>query len=348
MVQKIKCVLFGQCGGCSYQDIPYEEELRIKYIHLRSILKDIVDFKKVILEDVVSSPRVYNYRHRLDLRLKRIRNGDIFIGFTPKHHKGVIEVNSCPIAMESLSAFIPQLKKEVPAKLTNKYKQANLVVRTGDDGRVFWGGIGRRSLQLEEKDYLWTAIRGRKIFFSLDTFFQANLSILPLLFDKIIDLGIFNKETYFYDLYGGVGLLSLGFIDNIQKAVLVESSKQSIRLAQYNKNYHKLNNFDLIEGEVEEVLPKLLRESSQDRHCVGMIDPPRAGLSESSRNFISQCTYFSCMLYLSCNPTALAVDLELFLKEGWHLERIIPFDFFPRTKHLESLVVMKRKENFKL
>jgi len=62
----------------------------------------------------------------------------------------------------------------------------------------------RRSLQLREEDYFWTEIGGRKIFYSLDTFFQANLHILPGLFKTIRGFDIWEDDTCFYDLYGGV------------------------------------------------------------------------------------------------------------------------------------------------
>ncbi|MFT5170091.1 MAG: tRNA/tmRNA/rRNA uracil-C5-methylase (TrmA/RlmC/RlmD family), partial [Candidatus Omnitrophota bacterium] len=297
----------------------------------------------VIFDDVVPSPQPYNYRHRLDLKLKRTKEGVVFIGFTAKKGRGVIPIEDCPIGMQAVSDFIPQLKKEAIEALTPKYRQANLVVRTGDDGRVFWGGIGKRSLRMNESDYLWTEIRERKIYYAMETFFQANLSILPLLFDAIDALNIFNKETTFYDLYGGVGFFGLGLIDSVRDVVHIENAKASVELARYNVKKHALENFQVIEGDVEEELPPILKAVGSGRK-IAMIDPPRAGLSDQSRDFITNLSEFEYILYLSCNPEALARDLNDFIKKDWNVERIIPFDFFPKTKHLETLVIMHRGE----
>ena len=138
-----ECSVFGECGGCSYQDIEYSEELKIKFSHLKTLLEEL-PLESSSFHEVVASPNIYHYRHRLDLKLKRTRDGSVYVGFTPQSGRGVIEVQSCPIAMKPVSDFIPQLKQEAEAKLTPKYRQANLVVRTGDDGRVHWGGFFMR------------------------------------------------------------------------------------------------------------------------------------------------------------------------------------------------------------
>ena len=96
----------------------------------------------------------------------------------------------------------------------------------------------------------------------------------------------------------------------------------------------------LIEGKVEDVLPGLLKEIP-GKQKVAMIDPPRAGLSSHACRDLAKVRDFSHILYLSCNPEALARDLKIFLQQEWSLNRIIPLDFFPKTKHLETLVVLK-------
>ncbi len=333
------CSVFGTCGGCAYQDIEYEQELKLKSEQLQMLLSQSTDVTSS-LSEVVPSPCIYHYRHRLDLKLKKTKEGKVFVGFTPREGRGVIPVDECPIAMKPVSEFIPQLKIQAEAKLTPKYRQANLVVRCGDDARVFWGGIGKKSLCLDPDDYLWTEINERKIFYSLDTFFQANLSILPRLFEEIKALNLFDKQTTFFDLYGGVGLFGIGLIDLVKDVVLIENCKPSVALAHYNVSYHKLDNFEVVEGTVEQYLPKFLDRLNQSE-TVAIIDPPRAGLSEDSLKFIVRQKKIGQLLYLSCNPGALVRDLRGFIQGGWVVDKVMPFDFFPRTKHLETLVVMK-------
>ncbi len=336
------CPVFGRCGGCAYQDIPYTEELKEKEAWLRRLVaRDLVSCVDKI-EPIAASPREYHYRHRLDLKIIRSKTNEYFMGFSPSGRGKIVPVTSCAIAQEAVSNFLPSLKEAAIAKWSAKYKEANLVVRTGNDGRVLWGGIGRRSLQLKEEDYLWTEINGRKIFYSLDTFFQGNLSILPYLIEKMACLNFWDERPVLYDLYGGVGLFSLGLIDKVERAVLIEECPASIRVAKFNQAYHHLDHWQIIQGRVEKDFPPLL-EKDPDAFSVVIIDPPRDGLSQEALSLLTQAQKINYLLYLSCNPDTLVGNLIDFTRAGWQIEKIIPFDFFPKTKHLETLTVLRHE-----
>jgi 23S rRNA (uracil1939-C5)-methyltransferase/tRNA (uracil-5-)-methyltransferase len=332
------CPVFGECGGCLYQNITYSEELKIKENSLRSLFQLELKSTHHLIEPIVASPKPYYYRNRLDLRLLRTKSKDVFIGFSSLKNR-IIPIESCPIAEDAINRFIPELKKQATAKLPQeKYRNANLVIRTGEDGRVFWGGIGKGSLQMKEEDFLFTTINNQPIYYSLETFFQANLSILPLLIEKITALDIWNQDTTFFDLYGGVGFFGIAVSKHVKKVYTIEECPGSIRLARYNQSKNNLPNFEIIAGRVEKHLPDLL--SAAGGGLVAMVDPPRGGLSEESAKMLSAIKQFQHFLYLSCSPETLTRDLKIFLAAGWKIQRVIPFDFFPRTKHLETLVLL--------
>lgn len=339
--QKIKplCPVFKKCGGCFYQDVSYDQELHLKEENLKTVLKDIKEITEDLYDSVVASPKPYHYRSRLDLKLQRTKKNGILVGFTPHSRRGIVPIDYCYIAEESIADFIKDLKLQAIDRLPQKYRLANLVVKTDDSKRVVWGGIGRRSTRLDQEDYLWIEINGKKVFYSLDTFFQANLSILPLLINYIRSLDIWEHSSTLYDLYGGVGLFGVSLYDLVDDVVLIEESKNSIKLAQFNSQYNKCKNFSIIEGKVEDKLQNMIREN--ELHKIAIIDPPRSGLSESVVNFLSSKKLFSHILYLSCNPEALARDLDVFVNAGWKINKIKPFDFFPKTKHLETLVLLR-------
>ena len=75
---------------------------------------------------------------------------------------------------------------------------------------------------------------------------------------------------------------------------------------------------------------------------IAMIDPPRAGLSKQACQLLAKAHGFKYILYLSCNPESLVHDLNEFIKQKWKMQNIMPFDFFPKTKHLETLVLRKQ------
>ncbi|MBF0478116.1 MAG: class I SAM-dependent RNA methyltransferase [Candidatus Omnitrophica bacterium] len=334
------CPAFGNCGGCCYQDISYEEELKIKDGKIRELLcaKGLVDPQ--LISPIEPSPQIYHYRNRLNLQLKKYKStGNIEVGFTPVEGRGVVEVTQCPIAVEPVSQFLSSLKKEAIPKLPPKYRMANLSVRAGDEGKVLWGGIGKLSTRLKPENYFWTEINGCRIFYSLDTFFQPNTSILPRLFEVLRSFEVWVKKPVFFDLYGGVGFFTLCVADLVDQAILIEECVASIQVARYNVDYHHLTNCEVIEGRVEKHLSAALKKYT-GQVKVAMIDPPRGGLSVQSRQMLIEAG-FDQIFYLSCNPETLARDLNDLTPHGWQIQKVIPFDFFPRTKHIETLVNLK-------
>ena len=331
------CPVFGTCGGCTYQHLSYAEELRVKEQQLHGLFKTELKLPWEVFESIVASPKHYHYRNRLDLEMRRSQR-QIMMGFQSPELRKVVPVSSCAIAMEEISDFMPQLEMEAAEKLPENYRTANLVVRCGDDGRVFWGGIGRRSLEMKEEDFLWTEVNGRRVYYSLETFFQANLSILPRVMEIIRSLLPWDQDTLFLDLYSGVGLFGICLADLVGKVVMVEECPGSIKLAKYNIHYHQLSHVEMMPGKVENELPKLTEQAF--RKIYAMIDPPRAGLSRQVAESLSASRLIKGLLYLSCHPQSLVRDLKIFIEKGWKVEKIHPFDFFPRTRHLETLVLL--------
>lgn len=335
------CPVFGECGGCLYQDLPYAQELRVKGEILKRLLWEEAGVDSSLFQEVVASPEEYHYRHRLDLNLRRIKSGELLMGFMAEGRQKVVSLESCAIARREISDFLPELKRQAFAKLPADYRVASLCIKTGDDGRVLWGGIGRRSLRLSEKDYLFTEVWGKKIFYSMETFFQNNLSILPKFFERLLEMEDFRPDTVFLDLYSGVGLFSVILSDIVKKVVMVEESLPSVQMSRFNVAYHGIQNAEISLAKVEDELPRVLAETDAER-CIALVDPPRKGLAPGACEALSRNQDLRTLFYLSCQPESLARDLKSFLKEGWRVSQVTPFDFFPKTKHLETLVLLKR------
>jgi len=339
--RKPLCSLFGSCGGCQYQDIPYEEELSRKETILKDLLTKELGLPGDVFEPISSSPEVYHYRNRLDLTLRKRNNGERQMGFMLPGTQRLQEVTACSIARKEINDFLPTLKEEAVRKLPEDYKVANLVVRVGDEGKVFWGGIGRRSLRMKEENYFWATVKGRKIFYSLDTFFQANLSILGKIVTRIEGLIEWRKDTVFLDLYSGVGLFGIALADRAKEVVMIEEVGDSVTLARFNVSFHKMDHVKMLAGKVETHLPEVLKELD-GKPCVALIDPPRGGLAGSAIETLGAAKSLESLFYLSCSPESLARDLKHLARVGWQVRKVLPFDFFPRTRHLETLVWLIR------
>ena len=193
------------------------------------------------------------------------------------------------------------------------------------------------------EDFFWTEVEGKRIFYSLDTFFQANLSILPALIRRIRESDVLNSQTVFFDLYAGVGLFGITFADQVKDVILLEENIHAVRCARYNADYNHLKNVNIAAGQVEENFSEFLRRSASG-NSTAMVDPPRAGLSPSVRDMLCDAAgRLEALIYLSCHPGTLMRDLDDLISSGWRIQKVIPFDFFPRTRHLETLVVLKKQ-----
>jgi len=339
--EKGLCPLFGTCGGCQYQDIPYEQELALKGEELRKLLKEALSLEDGVFEVMKPSPEAFHYRSRLDLTLRKRNNGECQMGFMVPGTQRLQEVTACLLARREIDDFLPLLKEQAVRKLPPDYRVANLVVRVGEAGNVFWGGIGRRSLRMKEDDYFWVKVHGRKIFYSLDTFFQANHSILENVVARIEALVPWNKETVLLDLYSGVGLFGIALAARAKEVIMVEECADSVKLADYNVRYHHLDHVRILEGKVETYLPDILKEVSGNP-CAGVIDPPRGGLASSVIEALVKAENLTSLFYLSCSPESLVRDLKGLIPTAWQVQKVMPFDFFPRTRHLETLVWLVR------
>lgn len=334
-----RCPYFGRCGGCAHQNLSYEEELRLKEENLSKLFQEKLDLSDDIFSSIVSSPESYGYRSRLDLSLRRMR-GAIEIGFNEEGTRRFVPIDSCAIARWEINNFLAPLRRLASEKLPNNYRSANLVIKTGEDGRVRWGGIGRGSLRVPEADYFWTEIEGRRIFYSLDTFFQANLGILPSLIKKLRALLGLTPDTYLLDLYAGVGLFWVIFAPEAKGVWAVEESGSALGVAEFNRRYHQLHQVVLKEQRTENCLEEIIQELD-GKPQAAIIDPPRKGLSLLALEKLTKAKSLNPLIYISCHPPSLVRDLAGFLKSGWQVDSVVPFDFFPRTRHLEVVVRLR-------
>jgi 23S rRNA (uracil1939-C5)-methyltransferase len=135
------------------------------------------------------------------------------------------------------------------------------------------------------------------------------------------------------DLYCGVGLFSLYAAPFAARLVGVELAPSAC--ADYRHNLRDFAQAELIQGRVEEVLPRL-----ELRPKVVIADPPRAGLGRAVVRGLAALRP-SLLLYVSCDPATLARDARELVRGGYVLESISLFDFFPQTYHIESLSIWR-------
>lgn len=330
------CKVFGECGGCTYLDLEYSDELEIKQTSFQALVEQHEMDLNIL--PIVSSPQHFAYRNKVSPQFKKLLNGSFVFGLAPFGKKTIVEVESCPMASPLISEqFIP-IREKLCASVLKK-NRGSIVMRC-DEQHFRWGGLGKKSLELEPENYFIFEWEGQKVHYSLDTFFQANTSILPRLFKQLICELDIQANTHLYDLYGGVGLFSFTIGAKAGAVTLVELEGSSTKLAEYNRRFHNKENLHIVHSPVEELKP-LPESPYPDMTKVAIIDPPRAGLKPDVVESLSHLP-LKRLAYLSCYPETQLRDLKLLLQSGWVCESITPYDFFPRSYHIESLAILTK------
>jgi len=175
---------------------------------------------------------------------------------------------------------------------------------------------------------------------SPDTFFQINQIQTEKLYEKAIEYANLNKDDICFDIYCGIGTISLMVAKYVKKVYGVEIVEQSIINARENAKLNNIENAEFLSGKAEEVLPMLYKKSINAD--VIIVDPPRKGCEkEVIDSIISMAS--KKVVYVSCNPSTLSRDIKLLEDGGYKLKEVQPVDQFPWSTHVETVCLLLRK-----
>jgi 23S rRNA (uracil1939-C5)-methyltransferase len=166
-------------------------------------------------------------------------------------------------------------------------------------------------------------------------FFQTNTAAAEILYGKIAELAGLTAASRVLGLYSGSGAIEISLARRVKKVTGIDSLPENIRNAEENAAVNGIVNCTFVAGAVENILKKSLGEPPD----VLVLDPPRPGLSPKAMGHVLALG-IPKVVYVSCNPPALAKDLKLLVAGEYRIERVLPFDFFPHTPHLETLSIL--------
>lgn len=172
------------------------------------------------------------------------------------------------------------------------------------------------------------------------SFYQVN----PIQAEKLYELGVkmaeISKEDTVFDLYCGIGTISIFMAKYAKKVYGVEIVEDAIKDAKENAKLNNVTNTEFFAGDAEIVLDELINQKKVIPDIV-MFDPPRKGLAKNSINDILSIKPKK-IVYISCNPATLVRDLAEF-ESLYEVKSIVPVDMFPFTSHVEcvSLLCLK-------
>lgn len=196
--------------------------------------------------------------------------------------------------------------------------------------------LGDRIINLYGKGYITDKIKDLEFRISPLSFYQVNPLQTEILYGKALEYaGLTGKETV-WDLYCGIGTISLFLAKAAGKVYGVEVVKEAIEDAKVNASINGISNAEFLVGEAENIVIK-------DKPDVVVVDPPRKGCDEKLLETIVKVRP-ERVVYVSCDSATLARDLKILCEKGYEVKEVQPVDMFPHSVHVETVVLLSQQK----
>ncbi|MDD4815739.1 MAG: 23S rRNA (uracil(1939)-C(5))-methyltransferase RlmD [Clostridia bacterium] len=378
--RKPLCPVFGECGGCDFQHTNYENQLKLKTNVVKTTLQKSLGVINV--KPCVPSPKQFGYRNKIEVPIGDNKIG--FYKWNTNTIVPIKNCPLCESWFKKLlnafDFFIKNYNISTYNKQTRKGNLRHLVARYIDDCLSIVVVITEKTfphakelIDLLKKDFPnlnvfqninakpsgavmssnFKFLCGKPVQTATDfgimyeispySFLQVNRDMQNIIYQNILDK--IEKNSVVIDAFSGAGLLTAIVSKKCKKVFGIEIVKDASGNADELLKQNNIKNAININADCGVELPKLVEKlKAQNTQNINIIlDPPRKGVSKEVLKAILKCQP-SKILYLSCNPATLARDLKE-LAHKYKIESVQPYDMFPQTKHIETLVCLERKEN---
>ena len=188
------------------------------------------------------------------------------------------------------------------------------------------------------QDYFYETILGLRFKITPFSFFQTNSLGAEVLYNAAREYIGDTKDMTVFDLYSGTGTIAQILASVAKEVIGVEIVEEAVEAAKENAALNGLANCDFIAGDVLKVLDEL-----EEKPDFIVLDPPRDGIHPKALPKIIEYGVEN-MVYISCKPTSLVRDLQVFLEKGYRVEKACCVDMFPQSVHVETVVGLQRKD----
>ena len=347
--QKPFCACYGQCGGCDFQHVDYRLEVAAKENHVLRSLKQIGGMDDFEFLPLAEGEQIYGYRNHATFQMKEGRT----CFYQAQSHRHV-SVEQCgllePVLNEALFVINGLALKEADTVALRCDNTGHLVA-------VIYGNIKRDLADVLEKheiftgivtvwekgtrvygdEYLYYDFDGRRLKVSFRSFFQVNTEAALSMLRYCRTLTESCTHRRILDLYCGVGSIGLYLASPEDRLYGIEIVKDAVILAGENAKNNGIK-AKYLAGKTEQQLRSFLKQIPQADFVI--LDPPRQGLQKNTPEILLEYAA-ETILYISCDPASLSRDLKA-LSEKYKLISAKPFDLFPRTSHVETVVLLSQ------
>lgn len=199
--------------------------------------------------------------------------------------------------------------------------------------------IGEKIITLWGRNYIYDYIDDIKFKISPLSFYQVNPAQMKVLYKLALDMANPAGDNQIcIDAYCGIGTISLYFAKYMKKVYGIEIVADAVSDAKENAELNGITNAEFILGRSEDEIPRLIQEEKITPNLL-ILDPPRKGCAVKLLDAISQ-EKIEKIIYISCDPATLARDVKYLCASGYKIEQIQPVEMFPRTMHVECIVLL--------
>jgi 23S rRNA (uracil1939-C5)-methyltransferase len=196
--------------------------------------------------------------------------------------------------------------------------------------------VGRDTIKIDGPRHVREQIAGISFLVSPTAFFQTNVAAAEILVNLVRELAPASMARV-ADLYAGSGLFTLPLAAAGHRVTAVEENAQAVMDGQANARLNRLDSrVRFIRSRVEDALPRL----ASSRFDMVVMDPPRGGCPPDALRALFHQLRPPTVIYISCDPDALAREAPIMLDAGYAMRRVQPVDMFPHTTHIETFVVL--------
>ena len=360
------CPVSKSCGGCIYRHISYEYEKSLKQNYIEGVFAK--QGLKVNVAKLFSNDKTSAYRNKVQYPVCDGKMGY----YKVKSHE-IIECDNCLLESDESRKITDLCAEYVRSRDIKKLRhicvrrgfatgeimvtlvlydrdytdlnplieslKKNKAVKTitvninPNDTNVI---LGRENITVYGNGYIEDRLLGSTFRIGPMSFYQVNHDMAEALYGKVIELCDLKDGEKFTDLYCGVGTIGLCVAKSVKNASLIgiEIVPEAVENAKINAEINGITNAEFICGDASR-----LAEIKSD---LVIVDPPRKGLTEELIDKIASSSA-NRVVYVSCGPDTLARDLKYFAEKGFAIGTVYPFDLFPRTGHVETVVLLSGK-----
>ena len=327
-----RCPVFGDCGGCRLQHIPYAAQLTWKQHRVAEALA-AASLPTTSLLPTLGMDAPWEFRNQMRFAINR----EGAPGLTAYGTHRVIPLADCPIAHQSINATLAVL-----STVSNPRPQVlircgahtgELLVQPAPTGDV---AAALTAAQITTRtDGLREELGGLTFAMRPSSFFQTNTAQAEVMAELVMAQIPAGPQTTVADAYCGVGTFAALLAQRAAQVIAIEESASAVRDARDNLQSLGITNVEVHQGRAEVLLPTLTTTIDAI-----VLDPPRMGCLRPMLDAILT-RQIPRVVYVSCDPTTLARDLAILCNDGrYALSSVQPLDMFPQTHHIECVATL--------